>query len=112
MTDDPRIAEIRRRSRLLCENRGHVEHQGNGYFTRVYVAGKVQIQIYGDYDKMGQEKDIPNVRSILAVDYGGFMALEEPWGSEDEWVTGDDLMIWAALEELRRHMVLDDLADV
>jgi hypothetical protein len=108
MSETP-VEELVRRAKLLA---GQVkeEHLGNGYFHREYAIGDISLVIEGHYEgnkcaENGVFVELGDVE-LLCVNY--------PYGNDGELirVKVDESVIRRVLDEVRAHMVLDDLADV
>ena len=115
MSKEEMIKEIKLRCRKLIDAHGVIEHHGNGYFVKCYEETKVRIELHGGIDEYGKEVgDLSDHKPLeLMVDYGELMVIEEDF-DDDKYhrVTDDAGLIEKVLEDLRQHMVLDDLADV
>lgn len=84
---------------------------GNGTYDREYVIGEITLAISGwwgaDSDDWNKEYD-----THYWVELGNTEILDGDMGKPPTQRTADDALVMQVLEEVRRHVVLDRLADV
>lgn len=101
--------ELIRRTKQICSELA-VEHQGNGYYHREYEIGEISLCIDGQFKgnepiDQGIFIELGEVE-ILSVDFNKD-------GTNDLVRINVDLsVVERVLEVVRKHMVLEDLADV
>lgn len=98
--------ELVRRAKTLVR-RVERNCQGNGCFNREYEIGKITLGIDGFWDKLeevGLFIELGEVE-ILSVDYieGGDDLIQ---------IMIDESVVERVLDVVRKHMVLEDMADV
>jgi len=107
MSETP-LEELIRRARTLVTDRGKFENQGNGFWDRTYQVGGLELTIDGVW--VGNEQ----VRQGLLIDdpFVCLLEVEDMDGRHEIHVFVNDVIVNRVLDKVRRHMILDDLADV
>lgn len=84
------------------------ECQGNGYYHREYKIGEISLVIDGWWDpQTNGEKD-----TGYFVEFGLTDVLDGEMGEPPVQRTSDDNLVLNVLEDVRRHLILERLADV